>query len=90
MLMPSLSHESDTSRLAPIGRRHLNEATQKLPEHPSLSVAIEDYMDPIGWGLCHCGRKKRRVVEFQARMSQLEGRMPTVALAKEEKRIPKP
>jgi hypothetical protein len=88
--MPSLYLESDKSRLAPPGRRLLNEATQKLQENLSLSVAIEDYTAPIGWGLCHRGRRKRRAVQFKVLIGQLEGRMLRVPLVKEDRRLPEP
>jgi hypothetical protein len=93
MVMPSLYLESDKSWLAPLGRRLLNETTQKLQENLSLSVAIEDYTDPMGWGLCHRGRRKRRAVhavQFKVLIGQLEGRMLRVPLVKEDRRIPEP
>jgi hypothetical protein len=90
MVRPSPSLESDTSRLAPLGRRFLNEATQKLQENLSLSVAIEDYTAPMGWGLGHRGRRTRRAGQFKVLIGQVEGRMLRVPLAKEARRIPEP
>jgi hypothetical protein len=90
IVMPSLHLESDKSRSAPLGRRLLHEATQKLQENPSLSVESDDYTDPIEWGLCHRGRRKRRVMEFKVLIGQLEGRMLGVRLANEARCIPGP
>jgi hypothetical protein len=57
--MPSVHVRFDESRLAPLGRRFLNEATETLPENPSFSVESEDHTDPIRRGLGPLGRRNR-------------------------------
>jgi hypothetical protein len=90
MMMPSLDFEVDSVPLACIGRRRLNEATQKLHKHPSVSIVLGVYTDPIGWGMSHRGRRKGRVGEFRRLTGALEARMPRVPLAREAGRMPKP